>query len=89
MARRLTSSTTYTRIFVKDGKFSDVAYNSEWDRLGVPPDGDAAYMQAIDRLVKNYLYTVIPDSISRKIKILDEKIWEENRTTITGRRMLL
>eukprot|EP00973_Karenia_brevis_P060860 8463424-Karenia_brevis.AAC.1 len=46
-------------------------------------------MQAIDRLVKKYLYTVIPDSIARKIKTLDEQIWEENRTTITGRRMLL
>eukprot|EP00973_Karenia_brevis_P065813 9146861-Karenia_brevis.AAC.1 len=36
--------------FVKDGRFSEVAYNSEWDRIGVQSDGDAAYMQAIDLL---------------------------------------
>eukprot|EP00973_Karenia_brevis_P054001 7501339-Karenia_brevis.AAC.1 len=46
-------------------------------------------MQAIDRLVKTYLTTVIPDSTARKIKILDEQIWEKQRATITGRRILL
>eukprot|EP00973_Karenia_brevis_P050865 7064530-Karenia_brevis.AAC.1 len=58
--------------FVKDSHFSDVSYNSEWDRLAAKPDGDRAYMQAIDKLIKDYLWEVIPESFARRIKQMDE-----------------